>query len=70
METTAETVKKFLEECLQSWPAAGMTFEELRGMSPGTYDDVKSEVFELLRTRRLQQRFDGGNRIMLLVLAA
>lgn len=52
--------KADLASLLGNWPSTGMTFEELRDKTSGTYEQVKEELFDLLagETPKLRQEFD------------
>jgi hypothetical protein len=52
------------------WPADGMTFEQLRSDAPGSYEDIKELVFELMESGDLTQRYDARERKMKLVRPA
>lgn len=58
--------KTSLASLLENWPSTGMTFEELTGKFPGTYEQVKEELFELLagENPKLHQEYDKDNRVM------
>ncbi len=57
----------YIERQLDVWPADGMAFEQLRADAPGTYEELKRIVFELMAADRLAQRYDSRERKMKLV---
>jgi len=59
-----EGVREYVEHQLTVWPTDGLTFEKLRAEAPGTYEELKDFVFELMESHRLSQRFDGRERKM------
>lgn len=63
----AETVAQYLKCQIERAPRAGITFEELRKDAPGTYEDLKEAVFDLLRQGKLKQRFTKASKTMTLV---
>jgi type I restriction enzyme S subunit len=65
--TRPEGVREYVERQLTMWPADGMTFEQLTADAPGTYEELKDLVFELMGSRRLGQRYDGRERKMKLL---
>lgn len=64
-----ETAQSYITKQLDVWPAGGVTFEQLRSDAPGTYDELKDAVFELLGANKLAQRWDPRERKMKLVSA-
>jgi hypothetical protein len=49
------------------WPLEGITFEQLKSEAPGSYEDLKELVFELMERGDLTQRYDARERKMKLV---
>jgi len=60
-------VRPYVERQLEIWPPDGITFEQLRAEAPGTYEELKDLIFELMETGRLGQEYDGRERKMKLV---
>ncbi|SMY07235.1 restriction endonuclease subunit S [Flavimaricola marinus] len=58
--------KPNLASLLDDWPSTGLTFEELRGRSSGTYEQVKEELFDLMTgdQPRIRQEFDASEKTM------
>lgn len=58
--TAMPTAADFLNAKLESWPAEGVSFEDLKHEFGGKYDDLKDAVFASLLNEhpRLQQVFD------------
>lgn len=61
------SVRPYVERQLETWPPDGMTFEQLRAEAPGSYEELKDLIFELMETRRIGQEYDGRERKMKLV---
>lgn len=59
--------RKAFEEIVDQWPETGWSFEELRGMVPGRYDELRDLVFEAIEKGLIRQRFDAKQRAMILV---
>lgn len=66
---TLESARAYVERQLGVWAAGGISFEQLRTDAPGTYEELKDAVFELLSARKLAQRYDHRERKMKLVSA-
>lgn len=60
----------YLQRQLEVWPSEGLTFEQLRGEAPGSYEELKDVVFELIEGKRLLQHYDARERRMKLVRPA
>ena len=61
------SVRPYVERQLDIWPPDGMTFEQLRAEAPGSYEELKELVFELMETRKIGQEYDDRERKMKLV---
>lgn len=59
--------RKAFQEMVDQWPETGWSFEELRGMMPGRYDELRDLVFEAIEEGLVRQRFDVERRAMILV---
>ncbi len=59
-----------LDRQLDFWPSEGITFEQLRAEAPGSYEELKDLLFELMETNRIGQRYDSRERKMKLVKLA
>jgi type I restriction enzyme, S subunit len=66
------TPKEQLEKDLASWPAQGVSFEELSQRISGDYESIRAAVFELLAGPRpvMKQHFDKKAKLMRLKRAA
>jgi type I restriction enzyme S subunit len=62
------TASDFLNAKIPNWPRDGISFQDLRGEFPGSYDDLKTAVFLLLSDENspLQQVFDDTRSAMTL----
>lgn len=60
-------VRPYVEHQLEIWPPDGMTFEQLRVEAPGTYEELKDIIFELMESQRISQEYDSRERKMKLV---
>jgi type I restriction enzyme S subunit len=65
-----ESARTYVERQLGVWPADGISWEQLRNDAPGSYEELKDVVFELLSAGKLAQRFDHRERKMKLVSAS
>jgi len=63
------TVKEQIIAQLENWPSEGRTFEEVRNLVTGDYENLKQAIFALLGGSKpvLRQRYDSQTRIMRLV---
>lgn len=66
MRNPREAFRKMVDQ----WPEAGRSFEELREIVPGRYDDLRDLVFEAIEEGVIRQRFDPERRAMILVRRA
>ena len=64
---TRESARAYVERQLGVSPADGISFEQLRNDAPGTYEELKDAVFELLSSSKAAQRYDHLERKMKLV---
>jgi type I restriction enzyme S subunit len=62
--------RKAFQEIVDQWPEAGWSFEELRGMVPGRYDELRDLVFEAIEEGLVRQRYDAERSVMILVRRA
>ncbi len=69
-EIRMESPRTFLERQLAVWPSAGLSFDDFRSDAPGSYEELKELIFEMLGTGILSQRFDSRERQMKLVKAS
>lgn len=60
-------VRPYVERQLEVWPPDGLTFEQLRAEAPGTYEELKDLIFELMENHRIGQEYDSRERKMKLV---
>jgi type I restriction enzyme S subunit len=63
-EAVVDNVTTYLERRLATLPADGATFEQLRMNAPGTYEELKDAIFELLNGVKLIQRYDQREKRM------
>lgn len=54
-------------DLVDHWPEAGRSFQELRELIPGRYDDLRDLVFEAIEEGIIRQRFDAERKAMILV---
>ena len=69
-ESQVDSTREYVERQLKVWPASGIAFEQLKSDSPGTYEDLKAIIFELMAIGALAQRYDHRERKMKLVRSA
>lgn len=62
-----DNVRDYLDRRLKVWPSDGLAFDEVRADAPGTYEELKDLVFELIAADRLAQRYDSREHKMKLV---
>jgi type I restriction enzyme S subunit len=65
-----DNVRNYLDRQLEVWPSDGLAFDQVRADAPGSYDELKDLIFELIGTNRLTQRYDSRERKMKLVKRA
>ena len=65
--THDDGVRTYIERQMSVWPPEGIAFEQLRAEAPGSYEELKDLVFELMGNDRLGQRYDARERKMKLV---
>lgn len=65
-----EDVRTYIERKFDVWPTDGVTFEKLRAEAPGSYEELKGLVFELIEMKKLGQKYDSRERKMKLVRLA
>lgn len=57
-------------EMVDQWPEAGWSFEELREVVPGRYDDLRDLIFEAIEEGTIRQSFNSERRTMILMRCA
>lgn len=67
-ETIMATAEGFLKKKLKSWPAEGVSFEDLRREYQGTYEELKDAIFASLSSQKpaLRQVFDEKKSMMVI----
>lgn len=58
--------KPSLAKLWDTWPTAGMTFEELKGQTSENYDQLKDELFQMMdgAEPKIRQEFDPSEKVM------
>ncbi|MBO9582050.1 MAG: restriction endonuclease subunit S [Sphingobium sp.] len=65
-----DNVREYLVRRLEVWPSSGLAFDQVRADAPGSYEELKDLIFELISTNHLAQRYDSRERKMKLVKIA
>lgn len=62
-----KTTRERLDVLLQDWPVRGHSFEQLRHAVSAPYEDIKTAVYDMLKSGQIAQRFDRDQGVMYLV---
>ena len=62
-----DNVRDYLDRRLEVWPSGGLAFDQVRADAPGSYEELKELIFELISTNHLVQHYDSRERKMKLV---
>lgn len=62
--------REAFQTLVEDWPEAGRSFEDVRALSQGRYDDLKDLIFEAIEGGKIRQQFDPVRRVMLLMRRA
>jgi len=68
--STMPNPRTAFRDLIDRWPEAGQSFQELRDLVPGRYDDLRDLVFEAIEEGLIRQRFDMKRKAMILVRSA
>jgi type I restriction enzyme S subunit len=62
--------REAFQTLIEDWPEAGRSFEDIRALSQGRYDDLRDLIFEAIEGGEICQQFDPVRRMMLLMRRA